>query len=178
MVLQDNKGRSLFLPDEFHERLISYRKDAYKYKRTIIVTEEFLKEYDLLSVGLKEKAIVILPLIYNAKIPDMYTTVYNDDGHAVIDIAGLEIICNYDPTFPSMSLFHIQASKTPTNMITLGDNDGFGRMYPEGIKQVEDLFLISDMKTHGFKSVYEMEQYRQDNNMKDIREVLKSKGWK
>ena len=178
MALKNNKDQTLFLPDEFHERLVSYRKDAYKYRRTIIVNDEFLKEYDSLSDNLKEKAIVVLPLIYKSKIPTVYKKIYNNDGNAIIDIAGLEIICSYDPIFPTISLFHIQASKIQTNEITLVDNTGFGNMYPEGIKQVEDFFAISDMKTHEFKSVYEMEQYRQDNDMKDIREVLESKGWK
>ena len=178
MTLRDDKDRILFLPDEFHERLVLYRKDAYKYKRTIITTDEFLKEFDSLTDDLKEKAIVVLPLIYKSKIPDIYADTYNDKGNAIIDIAGLEITCSYDPVFPSISLFHIRASKTQTNAVTLVNNAGFGRMFPNGIKQVEDLFSISDMQTHEFKTVYEMEQYRQDNNMKDIREVLKSKGWK
>ena len=76
MVLKNNKGHTLFLPDEFHEKLVSYRKEPYKYKRTIITTDEFLKEFDSLPDDLKEKAIISLPLIYKSKIPTVYKNVY------------------------------------------------------------------------------------------------------
>ena len=178
MVLK-NKHDNYFLPDEFNELLVSHRKNIYKRKITIIATDDFLEEYDVLSDELKDIAITVLSVLQTVKYLENYgAKLYDREGKIIIKMCGLKIILAQHLAIPALMFYSIKADKENSNGINLVMNAGFGSMTPERIKSREEVASTVKLEDYGFNTLYEMEQYRQDHKMTDVQQVLKSKGWR
>ena len=178
MVLK-KKERNYFLPDEFNERLLRHRKNIYKRKLTIVATDDFLNQYDVLSDELKDKAIAVLSVLQMTKYPENYGTSLHDKDHKIlINTCGLKIILVHNSILSSLVFYEIKASKENNNVLNLATNAGMGSMNPERIKMKEHTASTIKMEKYGFSTLYEMEKYRRDHKMADIQKVLESKGWK
>ena len=178
MVLK-KKERNYFLPDEFDERLLRHRKNIYKRKLTIVATDDFLKQYDVLSDELKDKAIAVLSVLRTAKYPENYgMPLYDKDDKTLVKICGLKITLVHDSVLSSLVFYSIKADEENTNVLNLATNAGVGSMNPAQIKSEEFVASTIKLEDYGFNTLYEMEQYRQEHKMADIQEVLEFKGWK
>ena len=178
MVLK-NKHDNYFLPDEFNELLVKHRKNIYKRKMTIIATDDFLEEHNILSDELKDIAITVLSVLQTVKYLENYgTSLYDREDKIIVKICGLEILLAQHLVIPALMLYSIKRDNGNSNVINLVPNAGMGSMTPEKIKSEEEMASTIKLKDYGFTTFYEMEKYRQDHKMDDIQKVLESKGWK
>ena len=163
----------------FTNGLPGIARTSNKRKLTIIATDDFLNQYDVLSDELKDKAIAVLSVLQTAKYPENYgTPLYNRDNKTLLKMCGLKITLAQHLVIPALMLYNITADEENTNVINFVTNAGMGSMTPERIRSKEERASTIKLEDYGFNTLYEMEQYRRDHKMADIQKVLESKGWK
>ena len=149
--------------EKFNERLYSHRKECFAVKKYVCTSERFFDAFNALSDDEKERAGMVMTMLQNSKIPELYGTIIEEPDAYFVDMCGLVIVYSYNEAADTLSFYDItNGGKSGKYTLSLLHNADLGDATREYVEMREDLITAAKriLPERGFESIVALSAFR------------------